>query len=116
MGGSGEPIGRRTQSDTEDDVAEQAAEAARRVWMVERTYSADSPNILIITYATSDGTRSYQKEWAFNRYGASDVPEVTAATEVDPDQLVDVDDEQTRDRYAQEAERMKRRHAPDDSV
>ena len=116
MGGSGEPIGRRTQSDTEDDVAEQAAEAARRVWMVERTYSADSPNILVITYASSDGTQSYQKEWAFNRYGASDVPEVTAAIQVDRDQLVEVAEDQTRKRYAGEAERMAQRHAPDEPV
>jgi hypothetical protein len=116
MGGSEEPIGGRTQPDTEDDVAGDTAEATRRVWMVERTYSADSPNILVITYATDDGTQSYQKEWAFNRHGASDVPEVTAAIEVDPEKLVDVDDEQTRERYAQEAERMERRHDPDDPV
>lgn len=87
-----------------------------RLWMVERTYSADSPNILVITYATIDGTRYYQKEWAFNRYGAGGAPKVTAAVEIDSSQVAAVDDADTRERYAQEAERMAERHDPDEPV
>lgn len=99
-----------------DDIVRTETDGTVRLWMVERTYSADSPNILVIVYSTTDGTRCHQKEWAFNRYGASDVPEVTAAIEVEPDRLVDIDDEEIRERYAYEAERMANRHDPDDPV
>ncbi|WP_435346271.1 hypothetical protein [Haloarchaeobius sp. HRN-SO-5] len=87
-----------------------------RVWMVERTYSADSPNILVIVYATPDGSRYLQKEWAFNRFGTGRVPEVTAAKTVPVDDLVPVEDAETRTRYASEAERMAERHDPGDAV
>ena len=84
--------------------------------MVERTYSSDSPNILVIVYATPDGERYLQKEWAFNRFGTSRAPEVTAAIEADPDDLNPVEDAERRERYAIEAERMRERHDPDDQV
>lgn len=86
-----------------------------RVWMVERTFSADSPHILVIVYATLDGTQYLQKERAFNRFGGS-APEVTAAIEVTPDDLVAVDDDERRERYAAEAARMRDRHDPTDAV
>ncbi|WP_267640541.1 hypothetical protein [Haloarchaeobius amylolyticus] len=87
-----------------------------QVWMVERTYSADSPNILVIVYATPDGSQYLQKEWAFNRFGTGRAPEVTAAREVPTDDLVPVDDPETQQRYATEADRMAERHDPDDTV
>lgn len=87
-----------------------------RVWMVERTYSEDSPNILVVVYATPDGVRALRKEWAFNRYGNSPGPEVTAAREVPTARLSAVDDAETRERYRTEAERMQQRHDPDDPV
>ncbi|MFB6179960.1 MAG: hypothetical protein ABEI77_09585 [Halorientalis sp.] len=86
-----------------------------RVWMVERTFSADSPHILVIVYATPDGERYLQKERAFNRFGGR-TPEVTAAIEADSDDLTAVEDDQTRERYATEAARMIERHDPDDPV
>jgi len=86
-----------------------------RVWMVERTFSADAPHILVLVYATTDGTQYHQKERAFNRFSGT-VPEVTAAIDVEPDELSTVDDVETRDRYAKETERMRERHAPDDAV
>jgi hypothetical protein len=98
------------------DAGEADGDEPVRVWMVERTYSADSPNILVITYATPDGGRSLRKEWAFNRHGAGDAPTVTAALDVAPDRLDSVDDATTRERYAGEAERMADRHDPDDAV
>jgi hypothetical protein len=87
-----------------------------QVWMVERTYSADSPNILVVVYATLDGARYLQKEWAFNRYGSSPGPTVTAARDVPVEGLAAVDDAETRDRYRAEAQRMRERHDPDDAV
>ena len=56
--------------------------------MVERTFSADSPHILVV-YATPDGERYRQKERAFNRFGSDPGPTVTAAIDVDPASGVD---------------------------
>ncbi|MEF8785230.1 MAG: hypothetical protein V5A45_04800 [Haloarculaceae archaeon] len=91
------------------------SEVTERVWMVERTFSEDSPHILVIVYATPDGERYLQKERAYNRFGGN-APEVTAAIETDPDALVPVSDAEKRERYAAEAERMMARHDPDDAV
>ncbi|ODR80712.1 hypothetical protein BG842_22555 [Haladaptatus sp. W1] len=87
-----------------------------RVWMVERTFSADSPHILVTVYATLDGARYLQKERAFNRFGTGPGPEVTAAITVESERLTPVTDAETSDRYAKEAERMCERHDPDDAV
>jgi hypothetical protein len=84
--------------------------------MVERTYSSDSPNILVIVYATPDGEQYLQKEWAFNRFGAGRAPEVTAAIEAESADLNPVEDEELCEQYATEAERMQERHDPDDPV
>ena len=92
-----------------------SATESEQVWMVERTFSADSPHILVIVYATPDGERYLQKERAYNRFGGS-APEVTAAIEVGSDDLVPVDDAERRARYAAEADRMMDRHDPDDPV
>lgn len=92
-----------------------AAVGTERVWMVERTFSADSPHILVLVYATLDGTRYLQKERAYNRFSGT-VPEVTAAIEADAADLRPVEGADLRDRYATEAERMRERHAPDDPV
>ena len=88
-----------------------------QVWMVERTFSEDSPNILVVVYATTDGTRYLRKEWAYNRFGkTAAAPSVTAARTVDPDRLVPVGDRETQERYAAEALRMMERHDPGDPV
>ncbi|WP_424001623.1 hypothetical protein ACOZ4I_16915 [Haloarcula salina] len=86
-----------------------------QVWMVERTFSADSPHILVLVYATPDGARYLQKERAFNRFGGS-APEVTAAIEASSDELRPVETTERRERYATESERMRDRHEPDDAV
>jgi hypothetical protein len=91
------------------------AERTEQVWMVERTFSADSPHILVIVYATPDGGQYLQKERAFNRFGGQ-APDVTAAIEVDPDDLRPVEDGERHMRYADEAARMMDRHDPDDTV
>jgi hypothetical protein len=84
--------------------------------MVERTFSADSPHILVVVYATPDGRRYLRKERAFNRFGSDPGPTVTAAIDVDGKRLTPVDEAALRERYAAEAERMRDRHDPDDTV
>ena len=103
-----------TRAEVEDGMG--GDDPTERVWMVERTFSADSPHILVIVYATPDGSRYLQKERAFNRFGSTPGPEVTAAITVTADRLKPVDDPEDRDRYAAEAARMADRHDPDDAV
>jgi hypothetical protein len=100
---------------SDDSGVETDAETVR-VWMVERTFSADSPHILVVVYATADGSRYLQKERAFNRFGSTPGPEVTAAITVPTDRLEPVTEPDDRDRYAAEAARMADRHDPDDAV
>lgn len=99
-----------------ESAADGGDDDSHRVWMVERTYSADSPNILVIIYATPDGTYYLQKEWAFNRFGSGRVPEVTAAIEVQQEALNPVENLERREQYATEADRMQERHDPNDPV
>jgi hypothetical protein len=84
-----------------------------RVWLVERTYSDDEQNIVILTYATLDGERYYRKERALTSF--SDARETTAAVDVDPSDL-GVVDEDDREVYATEARRMAETHGPDDVI
>ena len=85
-----------------------------RVWLVERTYSDDEQNIIILIYATTDGKRYHRKERALTSFG-DDRP-TTAAVEASPDDLGTVEDEETRERYAAEASRVANEHRPDDPV
>jgi hypothetical protein len=85
-----------------------------RVWLVERTYSDDEQNVIILVYATPDGTRYYRKERALVSF--SDRRDTTAAVDVTADSLGRVDDAETRERYAAEARRTRERYDPDDLV
>jgi hypothetical protein len=91
-----------------------ATEATVRVWLVERTYSDDEQNLIILTYATPDGERYFRKERALTSF--SDVRDTTAAVDADPDNLGSVDDEALRAQYAAEATRMAEQHDPDDVI
>jgi hypothetical protein len=84
-----------------------------RVWLVERTYSDDEQNLIILTYATPDGERYFRKERALTSF--SDVRDTTAAVEADPENLGDTDPED-REAYAAEATRMAGEHDPDDVI
>ena len=97
-----------------DDATDAASSV--QVWMVDRTFSQDSPHILIIRYATDDGSAYLQKERAVPSFSRAAVPEVTAAMEVSPDRLSPVEDDETRERYATEADRMREMHDPSDVV
>ncbi len=85
-----------------------------RMWLVERTYSDDEQNVVILTYATIDGDRYFRKERALTSF--SDVRDTTAAVDADPANVGTVDDPADRERFATEAERMARVHDPDDVI
>jgi hypothetical protein len=83
-----------------------------RAWLVERSY--DDRNLITLVYATPDGTRALRKERSatvMHQQGSR----VTAAVDVARDALAPVDDSDV-ERYADEAERMRTRHDPDDEV
>lgn len=85
-----------------------------RMWLVERTYSDDEQNMVILTYATADGERYFRKERALTSF--SDVRDTTAAVDADPANVGAVDDPDDRERYATEAKRMAAEHDPDDVI
>lgn len=91
-----------------------AANDRVRVWLVERTYSDDEQNVIVLVYATPDGQRYFRKERALTSF--SDVRDTTAAVEADPENLGTVVDPELRERYATEARRMRDVHDPDDVV
>ena len=85
-----------------------------RMWLVERTYSDDEQNMVILTYATRDGERYFRKERALTSF--SDIRDTTAAVDASPSSVGAVDDPADRERYATEARRMARVHDPDDVI
>ena len=91
-----------------------ASDDAVRVWLVERTYSDDEQNLIILTYATPDGRRYFRKERALTSF-ADDRP-TRAAVDADPQNLGAVDDPDLREQYATEARRMRDAHDPGDAV
>ena len=83
-----------------------------RLWLVDRTYT--DKGLVSLVYATPDGEYALQRQRSMNmlRQGS----DVTAATTADLESLDPVDDEGTRERYAEEASRMADQHDPDDAV
>ena len=102
------------EDDAAIDETDQGDGDSVRVWLVERTYSDDEQNVIILTYATTDGKHYHRKERALTSFG-DDRP-TTAAVETSPDNLGSVDDEETREQYAAEASRIAGEYAPDDRV
>jgi len=94
-------------------MSDASGEDSVRVWLVERTYSDDEQNLIILTYATPDGTRYFRKERALTSF--TDVRDTTAAVDADPNNLGDVEAER-REQYAAEAQRMRDAHDPDDVI
>ena len=86
-----------------------------RVWLVERTYSDDEQNLIILTYATPDGRRSFRKERALTSF-TGEHRETPVSLEVTPTNLAAVDDPELRERFADEAARMAADHTPDDTL
>ena len=86
-----------------------------RVWLVERTYSDDEQNLIILTYATPDGRQDFRKERALTSF-SGDHRETKVSLAVDPDNLGSVDDADTREQYSTEAARMAEEYEPDDTL
>ena len=82
-----------------------------RCWLVERDYFDE--NLVTLVYATPEGDRqvTQQKSTAL----LSKQPP-TAAMDVEVDRLEPVDDPETRNRYATEAERVAADYDPDDRI
>lgn len=97
-----------TNTDTRPAVAEET-----RVWLVERTYGDDELNIVILVYATEDGTRYLRKERALTSF--ADERETPVSRVVAAEELGTVAAED-RQRYAAEATRMAAVHDPGDAV
>lgn len=93
------------ESDTPSDT--------QRVWLVERTYSDDEQNIIILVYASIDGEQYLRKERALTSFG--DRRDTTAAVDAALDSLGHTDPED-REQYAGEAQRMADRHDPEDLI
>lgn len=83
-----------------------------RVWMVERGYT--NRDLITLTYATPDGERALHKERAAATMGGGSA--VTAARDVDPDRLSSVTDEETVERYREEAKRTMEGYDPDEAI
>lgn len=86
-----------------------------RVWLVERTYSDDELNLIILTYATPDGRHDFRKERALTSFSGPG-RETKASLDVSRDNLGRVTDEETRERYVTEVERMRRTYEPNEAV
>jgi hypothetical protein len=97
------------------DTTPDATAETTRVWMVERTYSDDEQNLIIITYATPDGRRDFRKERALTSFTGTR-RETPVSLEVDTSDLGTVSDPETRERYAAEADRMAEKHDPGDDL
>ena len=82
-----------------------------RCWLVERDYN--DRDLIILTYATPEGDRAFRRELSAQ---IIDSASVTAARDVDPDNFEAVDDPETRERYANEAERVASEHDPNDEL
>ncbi|WP_232703300.1 hypothetical protein [Halobacterium wangiae] len=79
-----------------------------RAWLVYREYT--DKGLLNVVYATPDGERVLRKQRSMN------AGDPTAAVDVEVDDLEPPADDQERQRYAEEATRMRDRHDPDDRV
>ncbi|WP_306058370.1 hypothetical protein [Natronococcus wangiae] len=99
------------RSETDDSDADDGV----RVWLVERTYSDDELNLVILVYATEDGRYYHRRERALTSFSGP-ARETKAGLVVSPDELGTVDDPAERRRYADEASRMADRHELEDVV
>ena len=86
-------------------------DGGERLWLVERTYT--DRDLVVLVYATPDGRWRYRRELSPSMVGRTTV---TAATEVDANDLEAVDDPETRQRYAGEVDRIRGSHDPDESI
>lgn len=84
---------------------------AVRCWLVDREYT--DKGLVTLVYAEPGGERAQVMQRSSNMLARQDV---TAARDVDVDELEPVDDADTRERYAHEVERTRDSHGPDDAI
>ncbi len=102
-------------STADDSKAADSSDDRVRVWLVERTYSDDELNIVILVYATEDGERYHRRERALTSFTGA-TRETKASLLVPRNSLGTVDDPETRAQYAAEASRVAAKHDPDDAI
>ena len=102
------------QPGTSGEVSEEGDPESVPVWLVERTYSDDEQNLIILVYATLDGERYLRKERALPSFSTE--RSTTAGLMVSPERLGTVADEETREQYAAAARRMVADHDLDDEI
>lgn len=83
----------------------------RRCWLVERTFGDE--DLVTFVYATTDGEYKHHRQRATSQLFHNPA---TAAIDVEEAELTPVDDEDERERYAKEAERMKEEKDPNEQV
>ncbi|WP_330630116.1 hypothetical protein [Halocatena halophila] len=89
-------------------------QATERVWLVDRTFSADWPNLIILTYATPDGAYEFREERAMTSFSDTG-RQTTASMVVDRTDLTPVEDG-TREQYAQEVSQIRQQYDPSDTI
>jgi len=82
-----------------------------RLWLVSREY--DTRQTVTLTYASANGRRSYTRQASIELLQRKPI---TAAIDRDEADTDPVDDDELRDRYAAEADRMAADHDPDDEI
>ncbi|WP_410766370.1 hypothetical protein [Haloferax sp. DFSO60] len=100
-------VGIDEKSDDSDD--------NRRTWLVERTYSDDEQNIIILVYATTDGSYYLRKERSLTSFD-SDIRDTYVAIDMPTHELGEVRDAETREYYAATAREMAAKHDPTDTI
>ncbi len=76
------------------------------VWRVDQALSDDEQNIVIVTYATEDGTRAYRKELALPNVETGMV-DLAKREDVSPEDLAPVEDPDRREWYRQAVEAVR---------
>ena len=89
-------------------------EDGKQVWLVDRTYSDDEQNLIVLRYATEDGEQELVQEHAVTTPTGDADAEVSITA--DPENLRHVEDEEHREQYAQEAQRLKEERDEDESL
>lgn len=86
-----------------------------QTWLVERTYSDDEQNIIILVYATTDGALYHRKERSLTSFDA-DIRDTYVALDLPTDEFGSVRDDETRESYAATAREMAATHDPTETV
>lgn len=81
-------------------------ETTETVYLVERTYSDDELNLLILTYATADGRATYRRERAIPLIGTGELSIAETVT-VDTRELSPVTDPDRREWYREVAREVR---------